>query len=109
MNEDNINEITALVLLDDEGFDWNDGINKAVNLLRQLSIPAIIANPDGAYPMSKRNVSIAIGGLAYMIGEDHQEVYPVWFKSPIHRSSFCLGIHQPAPPGYQQKRYPDGR
>lgn len=67
MNEDNINEITALVLLDDEGFDWNDGLNKAVNLLRQRPIPAIIANPDGAYPMSKRNVSIAIGGLAYMI------------------------------------------
>jgi len=67
MNEDNINDITALVLLDDEGFDWMDGLNKAVNLLRQRPIPAIIANPDGAYPMSKRDVSIAIGGLAYMV------------------------------------------
>ena len=44
-----------------------DGLNKAVNLLRQRSIPAIIANPDGAYPMSKRDVGIAIGGLAYMV------------------------------------------
>src|SRR5258706_1216980 len=67
MNESNINDITALVLLDDEGFDWMDGLNKAVNLLRQRPIPAIIANPDGAYPMSKRDVSIAIGGLAYMV------------------------------------------
>src|SRR5436190_11142970 len=67
MNENNIHDITALVLLDDEGFDWNDGLNKAVNLLRQRPIPAIIANPDGAYPMSKREVSIAIGGLAYMV------------------------------------------
>lgn len=67
MNEDNINEITALVLLDDEGFDWMDGLNKAVNLLRRRTIPAIIANPDGAYPMSKRDVGIAIGGLAYMV------------------------------------------
>src|SRR5436189_3628453 len=67
MNETNIHDITALVLLDDEGFDWNDGLNKAVNLLRQRPIPAIIANPDGAYPMSKREVSIAIGGLAYMV------------------------------------------
>ncbi|MBL7742408.1 MAG: HAD-IIA family hydrolase [Chitinophagaceae bacterium] len=67
MNEDNINDITALVLLDDEGFDWMDGLNKAVNLLRRRTIPAIIANPDGAYPMSKRDVGIAIGGLAYMI------------------------------------------
>ncbi|MEI9808285.1 MAG: TIGR01459 family HAD-type hydrolase [Bacteroidota bacterium] len=67
MNEDNINDITALVLLDDEGFDWMDGLNKAVNLLRRRTIPAIIANPDGAYPMSKRDVGIAIGGLAYMV------------------------------------------
>lgn len=67
MNEDNINEITALVLLDDEGFDWMDGLNKAVNLLRRRTIPAIIANPDGAYPMSKKDVGIAIGGLAWMV------------------------------------------
>ncbi len=67
MNEDNIKDITALVLLDDEGFDWMDGLNKAVNLLRRRTIPAIIANPDGAYPMSKKDVGIAIGGLAYMV------------------------------------------
>lgn len=67
MNEDNINDITALVLLDDEGFDWMDGLNKAVNLLRRRTIPAIIANPDGAYPMSKKDVGIAIGGLAWMV------------------------------------------
>ena len=67
MSEDNINEITALVLLDDEGFEWMDGLNKAVNLLRRRTIPAIIANPDGAYPMSKRDVGIAIGGLAWMV------------------------------------------
>lgn len=67
MNEDNINDITALVLLDDEGFEWMDGLNKAVNLLRRRTIPAIIANPDGAYPMSKRDVGIAIGGLAWMV------------------------------------------
>lgn len=67
MNETNINDITALVLLDDEGFEWMDGLNKAVNLLRRRTIPAIIANPDGAYPMSKKDVNIAIGGLAYMV------------------------------------------
>jgi HAD superfamily hydrolase (TIGR01450 family) len=67
MNEENINDITALVLLDDEGFEWMDGLNKAVNLLRRRTIPAIIANPDGAYPMSKRDVGIAIGGLAWMV------------------------------------------
>ena len=67
IDESNIERVTALVLLDDEGFDWNDGLNKAVNLLRWRSIPAIVANPDGAYPISKHDVGIAIGGLSWMI------------------------------------------
>ena len=67
VNEKNIDRITALVLLDDEGFDWADALNKAVNLLRWRNIPAIVANPDGAYPISKHDVGIAIGGLSWMI------------------------------------------
>ncbi|MCR6721590.1 MAG: HAD-IIA family hydrolase [Chitinophagaceae bacterium] len=67
VNEKNSDQITALVLLDDEGFEWLDGINKAVNLLRWRSIPAIVANPDGAYPISKQEVGIAIGGISWMI------------------------------------------
>ena len=63
----NIDRVSALVLLDDEGFDWADGLNKAVNLLRWKSIPAIVANPDGAYPVSQHDVGIAIGGLSWMI------------------------------------------
>lgn len=67
VNEKNIDKITALVLLDDEGFDWMEGLNKAVNLLRWRAIPAIVANPDGAYPISKQEVGVAIGGLSWMI------------------------------------------
>lgn len=67
VNEKNSDQVTALVLLDDEGFEWLDGINKAVNLLRWRSIPAIVANPDGAYPISKQEVGIAIGGISWMI------------------------------------------
>jgi HAD superfamily hydrolase (TIGR01450 family) len=67
VNEENIEEVTALVLLDDEGFDWFEGLNKAVNLLRRRTIPAILANADGAYPVSSHEVGIAIGGLGWMI------------------------------------------
>jgi HAD superfamily hydrolase (TIGR01450 family) len=67
LNDDKLSEVNALVLLDDEGFDWNDGINKAVNLLRRRPIPAILANADGVYPMTKNTVGVAIGGLAWMI------------------------------------------
>lgn len=67
ITEENIDAVTALVLLDDEGFNWFEGLNKAVNLLRRRTIPAILANADGAYPISGTEVGIAIGGLGWMI------------------------------------------
>ncbi|MFM1962729.1 MAG: hypothetical protein RLZZ172_1574 [Bacteroidota bacterium] len=68
INEENINQVNAVVLLDDEGFDWYEDINRTVNLLRQRTIPAIVANTDSIYPVSGSNkVSIAIGGIATMI------------------------------------------
>ncbi|TWR25995.1 HAD-IIA family hydrolase [Mucilaginibacter achroorhodeus] len=63
----NIDKVNALVFMDDEGFDWFHDINKTVNLLRKRTIPAIVANTDYAYPVSKHDVSIAIGGIAQMI------------------------------------------
>lgn len=59
--------ISALVLLDDEGFDWNHDINKAINLVRKRNIPVVVANTDHAYPVSPEHVSIAVGGLADLI------------------------------------------
>jgi HAD superfamily hydrolase (TIGR01450 family) len=64
---DNLDDITALVFLDDEGFDWNRDINKAVNLMRKKNIPAILANSDKLYPVSKNDVSIATGGIAQLV------------------------------------------
>lgn len=64
INEHNIHQVNALVLLDDEGFDWFADINRTVNILRQRTIPAIVANTDSIYPVSGSNrVSIAIGEL----------------------------------------------
>jgi len=60
-------DINALVFLDDEGFDWNRDINKIVNLLRLRNIPAIVANTDRSYPVSSKEVAVAIGGIADMI------------------------------------------
>ncbi|SFD05066.1 TIGR01459 family HAD-type hydrolase [Spirosoma endophyticum] len=60
-------DINALVLLDDEGFDWNTDLNKTVNLLRKRNIPVIVANTDTTYPVSKSRIAIAIGGVAKMI------------------------------------------
>ena len=68
INDTNIDQVNAVVLLDDEGFDWFNDINRTVNILRQRTIPAIVANTDNIYPVSgSNNVSIAIGGIAKMI------------------------------------------
>ncbi len=67
LNLDDMDEISALVFLDDEGFDWNHDINKVVNLLRLRNIPAIVANTDYAYPVTKLEVAIAVGSLADMV------------------------------------------
>lgn len=60
-------DFTALVLLDDEGFDWNYDLTKTVNLLRKKSLPVVVANSDETYPMSNGNVSIAVGGIADLL------------------------------------------
>jgi HAD superfamily hydrolase (TIGR01450 family) len=67
IDDTNIDQVNALVLLDDEGFNWFYDLNKAVNLLRRRNIPVIVANTDLAYPLSSSDVAIAIGGIASML------------------------------------------
>lgn len=62
-----IDDISAVAMMDDEGFDWQVDINKAVNLLRFHNVPVIVANTDLGFPVSGNEISIAIGGLAEMI------------------------------------------
>jgi HAD superfamily hydrolase (TIGR01450 family) len=57
----------ALVLLDDEGFDWFDDLNRAVNLIRQHNLPVVVANSDFTYPRNTKEVGIAIGGIAALL------------------------------------------
>lgn len=64
---DSIEDVNALVFLDDEGFDWCRDLNKTVNLLRKRTIPVIVANTDDAYPLTISEVCIAVGSIATMI------------------------------------------
>ena len=59
--------LDALVLLDDEGFDWQPDVNKALNLLRNHTIPVIVANADPVYPVDDHRVAIAVGTLGRML------------------------------------------
>jgi HAD superfamily hydrolase (TIGR01450 family) len=69
LNLEELDHISALVFLDDEGFDWNQHINKAINLLRLKNISVIVANTDIAYPVNKLEIAVAIGGIADMVEE----------------------------------------
>ncbi|MCB1324232.1 MAG: HAD-IIA family hydrolase [Spirochaetales bacterium] len=59
--------LRAFCLLDDEGFDWFLDINRAVNLLRRVNIPIVVANTDIAYPIDADDVAVAVGSLANMM------------------------------------------
>jgi HAD superfamily hydrolase (TIGR01450 family) len=60
-------ELAAIALLDDEGFDWFRDINMALNLVLRVSAPVIVANPDLAYPVNDQEVGLAVGSLANML------------------------------------------
>ncbi|HEX2734826.1 MAG TPA: HAD-IIA family hydrolase [Polyangiaceae bacterium] len=60
-------ELAAFAFLDDEGFDWFRDLNSAVNLLRKVNIPVVIANSDLAYPVNGSEVGVAVGSLATMV------------------------------------------
>jgi HAD superfamily hydrolase (TIGR01450 family) len=62
-----IEDISAFVFLDDEGFEWNSDINKTVNLLRRKTIPVILANSDKFYPVNSNDVAVATGGIAKLV------------------------------------------
>ena len=62
-----IDHIESFAFLDDEGFSWNDDINKTINLLRKKNMTVVVANTDINYPVSKNDISVAIGSLADMV------------------------------------------
>jgi len=66
---ENTDHIKCLVFLDDEGFDWNEDINKVINLLRKRNMPVVVANTDIHYPVSKNDVAVAVGGIADLVEE----------------------------------------
>jgi len=63
----NIKHIESFAFLDDEGFSWNDDINKAINLLRRKNMNVVVANTDINYPVSQTDISVAVGSLADMV------------------------------------------
>jgi HAD superfamily hydrolase (TIGR01450 family) len=60
-------DVQAIALLDDEGFDWYSDLNLTLNLVRSLNVPVVVANSDLSYPVDEANVALAVGSLATMM------------------------------------------
>jgi HAD superfamily hydrolase (TIGR01450 family) len=60
-------DIAAIALLDDEGFDWFRDLNSMLNLMRRVNAPVVVANADLAYPVNEHDVGLAVGSLAGML------------------------------------------
>lgn len=64
---ENLEHIESFAFLDDEGFNWNEDINKTINLLRKKNMTVVVANTDINYPVSKNDISVAVGSLADLV------------------------------------------
>ena len=60
-------EIAGIALLDDDGFEWRDGINKTLNMLRRKPVPTVVANGDLGYPAGHGRIEAAIGSIAHVL------------------------------------------
>ena len=73
--------IVAIVLLDDEGFDWFQEINATLNLIRRVNVPVIVANADITYPMKGNDIAIAVGSLGGLLSQITEKTF-VRFGKP---------------------------
>jgi HAD superfamily hydrolase (TIGR01450 family) len=96
-------EIGALALLDDEGFDWQPDINRAINLLRHRTIPVAVANADKTYPVHRNEVAVAVGGLADLIESILEKRFVRFGKPDAYMFSYAFGRASSLTPGIRRK------
>jgi HAD superfamily hydrolase (TIGR01450 family) len=96
-------EIGALALLDDEGFDWQPDINRAINLLRHRTIPVVVANADKTYPVHHNEVAVAVGGLADLIEGILEKRFIRFGKPDAYMFSYAFGRASAMTPGVRKK------
>lgn len=96
-------EIGAVALLDDEGFDWQPDINRAINLLRRRTIPVVVANADQVYPIHGNDVAIAVGGIADLMESVLDRRFVRFGKPDAYMFSYCFSRASAITPGLRRK------
>lgn len=96
-------EIGAIALLDDEGFNWQSDINRAINLLRQRTIPVVVANADKVYPVHGNDVAIAVGGIADLMESALERRFVRFGKPDAYMFSYSFSRAMAIAPGIRRK------
>lgn len=95
--------IGALALLDDEGFDWQPDINRAINLLRQKTMPVVVANADKVYPVHGNAVAVAVGGLADLLEGILHKRFVRFGKPDAYMFAYAFSRASALMPGLRRK------
>lgn len=82
--------IVAIVLLDDEGFDWFRDVNATLNLIRRVTVPVVVANADITYPMHGNDIAIAVGSLGGLLSEITEKTFVRFGKPDSMMFDFAL-------------------
>mgnify|MGYP001821993801 FL=1 len=90
--------IVAIVLLDDEGFDWFSEINAALNLIRRTNVPVIVANADITYPLKGNDIAIAVGSLGDLLSQITEKTFVRFGKPDSMMFAYALARARQALP-----------
>ena len=89
--------VVAIVLLDDEGFDWFRDVNSTLNLIRRTNVPVVVANPDIAYPMRGNDIAIAVGSLGGLLSDITEKTFVRFGKPDSMMFAYALTRAQQIP------------
>lgn len=96
-------DLGAIALLDDEGFNWQSDINRAINLLRRKTIPVVVANADTVYPVHHNDVAIAVGGIADLMESALKRSFTRFGKPDAYMFSYSFSRASAITPGVRRK------
>ncbi len=92
-------KIVAVILLDDEGYDWYRDINTTLNLIRRIEVPVIIANVDATYPVNDTQIAFAVGSLGALVENITERTFVRFGKPDAMMFAYAFERAQQAHPG----------
>jgi HAD superfamily hydrolase (TIGR01450 family) len=86
--------IVAILLLDDEGFDWFRDVNATLNLIRRVNVPVVVANADITYPTRGNEIAIAVGSLGGLLSDITEKTFIRFGKPDSMMFAYALARAQ---------------